>query len=511
MPHRTFVSRYLLAVGILALLVCAWGSPASAAELRVSDGTVVVEDGTAYVEVDVSWRLSWRNETNWDAAWLFAKVPRRDGESVHLPLAQSGHRGVRNAHSDQPGAAFSGAPDSTGVFVYRDAQTEARGPNDWRLRLRLALPEGVSPDDLPAVVDVYGVEMVYIPEGPFEAGDPAGVDGPGGAFFSLNADSSGTYRVADSGSIPVCNGRGSLCYAPDTGDQVGPVPASYPNGYDAFYLMKYKMTQGTYADFLNTLTLLQSAQRALFGGTDYHRSDRGSISKTPGGTYVADAPDRAANYVGWRDAGAFADWAGLRPMSTLEYEKAARGPAEPVANEYVWGTTRIARGDTLFAPDSTVAQVEAGDEFMRGNANLAEFSPKNYIIGGDGGHGPVRVDLFESRAYRADGGNLPDATSLREAAGTGYYGVAALQGRLFERAVTLASEQGRAFQGRHGDGDVSYTGLAARHGENWPDRLGRGLTLRGKGAPLADRRRGAYPAHYRGRGMGFRAARTAPE
>jgi hypothetical protein len=505
---RTFLQPVIF---MFILATCFGGvSPVSAASLQVSGGQTVVENGQAYVEVNVTWDLSWRNDTNWDAAWLFAKVPRRDGESVHLPLAQSGHRLVSNAYPDRPGAAFSGAPDSTGVFVYRDAQTDGRGPNDWTLRLRLALPDGVSPGDLPGTVDIYGVEMVYIPEGPFEAGDPAGIDGPGGAFFSLNADSSGTYRVADSGPIPVCDGLGSLCYAPDTGDQAGPIPAGYPNGYDAFYLMKYKLTQGAYTDFLNTLTPLQTAQRALFGGADYHRRDRGSISKTPGGTYVADAPDRAANYVGWRDAAAFADWAGLRPMSTLEYEKAARGPAEPVPDEFAWGTTRITRGDTLFTPDSAVAEAEAGNEFMRGNANLAEFSPKNYIIGGDGGHGPVRVDLFESHAYRTGGANLPDATSLREAAGISYYGVATLQGRLFERAVTLASKRGRAFQGQHGDGDVSYSGLAARHGKHWPNRLGQGLTLRGKAAPVADRRWGAYPAHYRGRGMGFRAARTAP-
>lgn len=485
-------------------------SPASAAELRTSDGEIVVEDETAFIEVDVSWRLSWRNDTNWDAAWIFAKIPRRDGGSLHLPLTSDGHRMADNANPSHPAAAFSGVPDSTGVFVYRDTQTEGRGPNDWTLCLRVALPDDVSPGDLPGTVDVYGIEMVYIPDGPFDAGDPAGIEGPNGAFFSPSDDSTGTYRVENAGSIPVCDGPGSLCYQSDTGDQAGPVPASYPNGYDAFYLMKYKVTQGAYAEFLNTLTYLQTAERALFGGADYRRVDRGSIHKTPGGTYVSDAPDRAANYVGWGDAAAFADWAGLRPISTLEYEKAARGPAKPVANEYVWGTTRIARGDTLFAPDGDVTQVESEDTYMRGNANLAEFSPKNYIVGGDGGHGPVRVDLFETRAHQTDGANLDGAESIREAAGTSYYGVAAVQGRLFERAVTLASEQGRAFRGRHGDGALTYTGLSERQGNGWPDRLGNGLTLRGKGWALADRRRGAYPAFYRGRGMGFRAARTAP-
>ena len=38
---------------------------------------------------------------------------------------------------------------------------------------------------------------------------------------------------------------------------------------------------------------------------------------------------------------AFADWAGLRSMTELEYEKACRGPLEPVAGEYAFGTNEI--------------------------------------------------------------------------------------------------------------------------------------------------------------------------
>ena len=43
----------------------------------------------------------------------------------------------------------------------------------------------------------------------------------------------------------------------------------------------------------------------------------------------------------WPDLCAYADWAALRPMTELEYEKACRGPNNPVLGEYAWGNTSI--------------------------------------------------------------------------------------------------------------------------------------------------------------------------
>lgn len=513
--------RLLLLLALCFLPAIAQPLVSSAAELRVSDGTVIVEDGVAYVEVDVSWRLSWRNDTNWDAAWLFVKLPRAKGGD-HLLLASAGHQMVRNRQSTQPGAAFTVPADSMGAFVYRDAPTDTRSTNDWRLRLRLALTGDRTPADLPETVKVYGAEVVYIPEGPFFVGDPTSDTG---AFYEEPADGTErtAYRISGPNAIQVCGGPGSLCY-PDAdnavisrrfGDRMGPIPASYPSGYNAFYLMKYELTQGQYVDFLNAITRLQTNERALHGGRNYYRRGRGTIDLVSD-HYVATQPDRACAFLGWLDAAAYADWAGLRPMTELEYEKAARGPVEPVSGAYAWGTTTIAHGDTIFADDGAIAVAETGDEYVRGNAN---YRPADrdwqdgygaHFAGGDGGMGPLRVDIFETRAYRTE------AENVREASGAGYYGALNLSGSLFDRAVTATDSAGRQFQGTHGDGQLSYPGRATN--EDWPDASGEGLSLRGgtyaftpASLRTADRRFGSYAGFYRGIAMGFRAARTAPQ
>jgi formylglycine-generating enzyme required for sulfatase activity len=365
---------------------------------------------------------------------------------------------------------------------------------------------------------MYAIEMVYVPDGPFEAGDPLGKNGPDNAFFSLNEDSTGTYLVTSSEAISVCDGEGSLCYQNQYGrgrggDQMGPIPADYPNGYDAFYLMKYKINQGQYAAMLNTLSDLQTANRAIFGSSAYE--DRGTIKRV-NSRYVAESPDRACNYLGWEDGALFADWAGLRPYTELEYEKAARGPVEAVANEYAWGTTNITHGDTLFNPNGIMADREDGDEYIRGNANYRpqdrDYSNREetIFIGGDGGIGPLRVDIFETRAHNID------AENIRESSGAGYYGALGLTGGLFERIVTVGNERGRSFKGSHGDGRINYSGYAGNTVEDWPSRSGEGLALRARNyafdtrrLQMANRGFGQYSATYRARGMGFRAARTA--
>ncbi len=159
----------------------------------------------------------------------------------------------------------------------------------------------------------------------------------------------------------------------------GTLPEAFPKGFKAFYIMKYELTQEAYADFLNTLN--QGQQDGRIQGTLANIGVSGSIwngsgngvahlrnyvevsQRAPTVTFGVDAnnnnvwnetitvekplgtemdscqlsvdgQDLAMNLVSMYDLLAYADFAGLRPMTELEYEKACRGDRPVVNDEY---------------------------------------------------------------------------------------------------------------------------------------------------------------------------------
>jgi formylglycine-generating enzyme required for sulfatase activity len=244
--------------------------------------------------------------------------------------------------------------------------------------------------------------------------------------------------------------------------------------------MKYELLQGQYADFLNTLSGEATYFRAIHGGVDYYRH-RGTV-RVVDGVFVADAPHRPANRVSWEDGIAFADWAGLRPMTELEFTKAARGPSMPVAHEYPWGVGTKDRLRRVMQPNDDLASTGDADE-----ARLAD--------------------------------------DTREVLGASFYWVMDLAGSVWERAVTIGHPLGRAFRGTHGDGRLSDYGSATN--DDWPrgDEAPGGYGYRGGGyyergmverafnpySPIAYRRFGSWGQAPRSLAYGFRAVRTAPD
>lgn len=251
------------------------------------------------------------------------------------------------------------------------------------------------------------------------------------------------------------------------------LPAAYPKGFKAFYCMKYEITQGQYVDFLNSLNYNQQAgvTRQLVAtpqyasvapnspvGTKAIITTQGNSNfrnfveiKTPGiptaqpAVYGVDADEDnvydeatdggsiACGYLTWLDGCAYSDWAGLRPMSQLEYEKACRGPLTPIANEFAWGNnTRIAATGLLNAGTENEVAVNADANVCA--ANLIQ--------------GPVRVGMFAK------------ADNTRAQNGATYYGIFDMSGNVWERVAALGRTQGRAFIGNHGDGQITVNGNA---------------------------------------------------
>lgn len=454
--------------------------PAAATDLRIENVTVLElreQRQPPTVTFDIAWENGWRNDRNHDAAWVFFKMLLPDGGYQHLQLAQTGHRVWGMPGMDGVGGDVSVPADGAGLFLVPAAAH--RGPIRWRVQVTLA-PENMQRGR----VQAFGVEMVQIPAGPFFAGDPGAEARQFGSFFLSDARGQATdfYRVQSEAEIPVGAAANHLYYETTNqyqGDQAGPVPAAFPKGHRAFYVMKYELRQGQYADFLNTLPGEAATARFSFGGDSYD-ANRGTI-RQDGERYVAAHPTRPLNYSWWDDGLAFADWAGLRPMTELEFAKASRGPERPQPNAFPWGTADR---------DQLVRTVGASDSLMQVN-----------------GWGEDR---------------LTDAT--RPLFGASYYWVMDLAGSVWERVISIGLADGRAFTGTHGDGQLDAQGQATN--PDWPHtHAGKeGHGYRGGGfydhgrpahefnphSPTAYRRFGGWAGPDSHRAYGFRAARTAP-
>ena len=155
------------------------------------------------------------------------------------------------------------------------------------------------------------------------------------------------------------------------------------------------------------------------------------------------------------DGAAYSDWAGLRPLTELEYEKACRGTLTPVADEYVWGTATIA--DSAYTLSNAGANNEGIASNYSSGAGNASYGTTDGSI-----DGPLRVGIFAANSLN----------SGRMTAGASYYGIMELSGNLWERPVTIGNATGRGFTGLHGDGALDASGCGqckqlARNGCRW--------------------------------------------
>jgi formylglycine-generating enzyme required for sulfatase activity len=234
--------------------------------------------------------------------------------------------------------------------------------------------------------------------------------------------------------------------------------------------MKYEISQGQYVDFLNTIGQLQASNRFpnVFG-TNRNRVGYNTVTTD----YYTDRPDRAMNYISWSDFVAYLDWAALRPLTELEYEKACRGPLAPVPNEFAWGTIS-------FTPGITLSGGEDGTEtFTDPGANMRRIT--DAVIGGDGGAGPVRVGIFAT-----------PTTNTRVAAGASYWGVLNLSDNVGEYYYRYTAGQSSRSPGNGipwGDGTLAPNGDA--NTPNWvitcntTDVIVRGVTNNSATQPYA--------------------------
>ncbi|MEL7529676.1 MAG: SUMF1/EgtB/PvdO family nonheme iron enzyme [Bacteroidota bacterium] len=487
-----------------------WMMPAllPANNIKVSELTLTntnLANQYTQVSFDLSWENSWRlsfGAANWDAAWVFVKFRSFNGPWQHATLNYVNGSASSDGHTQPSGAIINTVPDAKGVFIYRDA--DGTGDVDWQgvqLRWNYGL-DGLSSNSM-LEVKVFAIEMVYVPQGPYPLGGGNGTEtGKIYQFAGLGQDN--PYPITSENAIAVGINAGNLFYnAPasaNAGDQLGPIPAAFPKGYESFYCMKYEVSQQQWIDFFNLLTPIQQTNNDL---TDLaHRGpnaiDRNEIQwKGTGGATTAN-PDVPVSFPLWGEVLAYCDWAGLRPMTELEFVKACRGPQAPVANAYAWGSTNIINAslDYNLSFEGAANEIISNPVSNTGNANWINSSTFD--------DGPYRCGIFAAS-------NTPQ----REDVGASYYGIMEMSGNLSEMVISIGTPAGRSFQGTHGDGALDSAGEA--DASTWPPITGEGGGLMGGSwfsAPeqlqINDRAAATQGNLGYFNDVGFRCVRTAP-
>ena len=449
--------------GILAaaLVLLLFAENLKANEVVVSNITLTSTNTTdkyVMVQFDISWENSFRTSSepnNWDAAWVFVKYRVGSGAWQHAWMNNTGHSGTGatiDAGLLEPGSAFDATTNpALGVFIYRSADgTGTFSITGAQLRWNYGA-NGVADNDT-VDVQVFAIEMVYVPQGNFRVGTGAN-PAENHSFTQANSTSVATVPFEITSTPPTIQGNNVSSSSSNLGargemDLSGTATASlasgFPTGFAAFYCQKYEITQQQYVDFLNTLTTTQAANRYSSSNT----TNRYGITAS-GGAYSTNKPYVACNFLNWMDGAAYSDWAGLRPMTELEFEKACSGTVAPVAREYAWGTATVA-GSAY-----TLINSEQSDEGIATNysttAGNASYDPIDGSI-----NGPLRVGIFAGHA----------SNTGRITAGASYYGIMEMSGNLWERAVTVGNVTGRAFTGVHGNGALSTNGHANQ--TSWP-------------------------------------------
>ncbi len=478
LARRMYLLKHILIIFFILLFL----NPILANNLQITNELLVeqnFEDSFVMVQFDISWDNSWRVSnapSNYDGIWLFIKYKKSsDGNWYHstLNLNSSNH----NPGSQGTEATIQVTNTGTGAMFHRSNNgTGTFTSSNVRLRWEYGIDNiGDTLNTEISEIKIFGIEMVYVPEGAYYLGSGGDED----YHFYTYPDETTPYLVNSEGAINFGQENGNL-WAWQLAE-ISTIPNSFPKGYESFWCMKYEITQEQYVDFLNTLTRTQqnNVTKTDISGINivnvfvmrdfptmtYRNGIRCDSTLPPSPTPVTfycdfnsngipneinDGQNIACNLVCWSDATAYADWAGMRPITELEFEKASRGNSYPVPNDCAWGSSSF-----------VVADGVSNSGYPNETASNADANCNGYIYSG----GPMRVGCFT-------GGS-------RESSGASYYGIMELSGNLREWSITVSSEAGRNFSGILGDGAISSSGYA--NVDYWPGLSPSGSGQRGGG------------------------------
>ena len=427
------------------VLITLFGLLMNTASANNVEITNLVKAGNS-ISFDLSWENSWfAGSSHHDAIWIFVKQAPNGGPSwQHATVS-----------SVSVGTGFEDIlpTDQVGFFIKRSSTGNGTATTSVTAVLNNLI--GVFQD-----VKVMGIEMVYVPQGSFYAGD-----GASNGRIARGDDLLESVLISSNAALTCGTTSSDIQYSSGTCNDI---PASYPSGYDAFYSMKYAITQSQYVDFLNCLGRSQQENRvqADISGTtvinryvlvDSPNQSKGNVVRCdenigygPVTFYcdqnnngipneIDDGQSRACNYLRNSDWAAYLDWAGLRPFSFFEIEKASRGPLLPVQDEYSWGSS-------LWTNNGSV----------QNEGTESEHWSNSYIDGG--------ISTYSDDVIRV-GANAPSTGASRELSNASYYGIIDLGNNPSD--YYIGKDFVSSYTAVEGDGILNSAGDS--NVSSWPD------------------------------------------
>ncbi|MEP7263899.1 MAG: SUMF1/EgtB/PvdO family nonheme iron enzyme [Bacteroidota bacterium] len=455
----------LVLVAIISLITL----KATANNLSISN---VSAPSSTSIQFDISWDNSWNvAPLNWDAVWIIVKTQVCDGTSN--PWAHADVSTVSGNHSVGGGVLqVDAVADGKGVFIRRSG-FGAGSIASSTVTLTLSNSYTVASTNY----EVIGVEMVNVPQGSFNLGDGSTVNATHSTASFGTANTAAVYTVSNENAIALDGLRNDKAGDANITAHAA-IIAGFPKGYNAFYCMKYEISQQQYVTFLNLIDYASQQSRTATAPSSavgtaalatVSGDNRNAIEiKTPGVAFstpavygndlngnniydeASDGGNIACNYLGWDDLKAYLDWAALRPMTEMEYEKASRGSSSSLLNEYPWGST-------------TMNQAISNSLASGGSSSEVSSSSADGLCASNAGAsstlGPLRC------------GYAATAATSRTGAGASYWGIMDLGGNLFEQMFQCGWWTGATrtavptFTGTLGDGALDITGNA--NAANW--------------------------------------------
>ena len=404
----------------------------------------------------LSWNNSWRTGSiapfNYDAVWIFIKTQYVPNTAINCETTNPWTHALMNSTTNKDTIGYPlqfSLPlpsDRMGIFVQRSVDGTG---NIQSTRVSLFLEQALgTPTPGSFNFKVFAIEMVFVPTGTFSVGDGASTQ-----TFPATSINSATAQPS--------TGGGALALY-DCGYLPSSISTTYPNGYTQFYSMKYEISQQQYVEFLNTLTYNQQASRTAIppnttatvngmfamytnAGTPIQGnvtcSNRNSIKliqsgilatgtpavygcdyqNAPGDAFNSsgDGKNISMNYLSYDDLLAYLDWAALRPMTNLEFEKICRGA----------GVAAVAQ-ESAVGVSVAVAPAAANALSVSGAGTSSEISFPTvanasglFAYGAVATNGPMRVGFAATNS------------TTRVGAGAAYYGSMDMSGNVWEMVV----------------------------------------------------------------------------